>query len=240
MLKIAVCDDDAVFVNRVVDQLERWPDKPANTRISCFSGGDQLVRSHAADPFDVILLDMVMSLMDGIETAREIRNTDSLVKIIFLTASPEFALESYSVKAYNYLLKPVKADELYRTLDELMYEQQKKRHYILIHSADGTHRILLDEIECVEAQKKHTLIVLTSGQSILCNEPLHILEEKLLREDDFLSCHRSYLVNIQNLRVVSSTEIETHSGYRVPISRSNKNEFTRLYFDRMFQKEGER
>ena len=61
-----------------------------------------------------------------------------------------------------------------------------------------------------------------------------------MREDDFLSCHRSYLVNIHNLRVVSSTEIETHSGYRVPISRSNKNEFTRLYFDRMFQEEGER
>ena len=61
-----------------------------------------------AEPFHIILLDILMPLLNGMDTARELRQYDKTVKIIFLTSSPEFALESYDVKAYSYLLKPMR------------------------------------------------------------------------------------------------------------------------------------
>jgi len=240
LLRIAICDDDSMFVSQTKDLLEQWPGRPGDLRIHTFTSGDTLVQAHARLSFDVILLDMVMPLLDGMETAREIRLTDPIVKIIFLTSSPEFALESYSVKASNYLLKPVDPDALYQSFDELLLEYQKVEKYILIHSASGTYRVRLDEIECVEAQRKHTLLMLIKGKTIHCTDPLNVLESELLKEEHFLQCHRSYIININSIRFMSPSDIETDSGYRVPISRSNRNEFTKLYFDRMFKKEEER
>ena len=71
-----------------------------------------------AEPFHIILLDILMPLLNGMDTARELRQYDKTVKIIFLTSSPEFALESYDVKAYSYLLKPVTYEKLEETLNE--------------------------------------------------------------------------------------------------------------------------
>ena len=157
MLKIAVCDDNADFMEQITQAIDRWPNRPGNLSLSCFTDGDALVRAHNASSFDIILLDMVMPLMDGMETAREIRATDPGVKIVFLTASPEFAVESYRVKAYDYLLKPVQPQLLYRCLDELKELLHQTAKYIMVRTTGGTHRIRLDHIECVEAQNKHTL-----------------------------------------------------------------------------------
>ena len=73
-------------------------------------------------PFDIILLDVVMPLLNGIEAANELREKDKNVKIVFLTSSPEFAVASYTVKASNYLLKPVEPAKLFACLDELIIE----------------------------------------------------------------------------------------------------------------------
>ena len=66
--------------------------------------------AHAASRADIILLDMIMPLVNGTDTARELRQADTAVRLVFLTSSPEFALESYEVRAFDYLLKPVTYD----------------------------------------------------------------------------------------------------------------------------------
>ena len=108
MLRIGVCDDDKEFLQRLVQMIHIWSDHSGiPTELYPFDNGDELISKNAAFRMDIILLDIVMPLLNGMDTARELRAQDTAVKIIFLTSSPEFALESYEVRAQDYLLKPI-------------------------------------------------------------------------------------------------------------------------------------
>ena len=112
MLRIAICDDMSEFLLSTKIQLEQWKDKPEELIIELFNNGDSLIEAHIANPYDIIFLDVLMLLLNGIETASEIRKHDRSVKIVFLTSTSAFAVDSYTVHADNYLLKPVAPDKL--------------------------------------------------------------------------------------------------------------------------------
>ena len=112
MLRLAICDDMPEFLLSTKMQLEQWKDKPEELIIELFNNGDSLIEAHIANPYDIIFLDVLMPLLNGIETASEIRKHDSSVKIVFLTSTSAFAVDSYTVHADNYLLKPVAQDKL--------------------------------------------------------------------------------------------------------------------------------
>lgn len=239
MLRLAICDDDPQSLALISEMLEHWPSLPTEHTIFCISNGDDLLRAHEASPFDVILLDIVMPLLNGIEAAREIRSRDKLCKIVFLTSSPEYALESYSVKANNYLLKPVDRQALFLCLDELLGELHHHTRTMVVRGINATHRVELACIEYVEAQNKHTLLTLSDGRKLLSTAPLYTFEETLALTDGFFKCHRSYIVNIHQIDTYTSNEITMRSGLRIPISRTYRNEFEHAFFSVIFQEAGE-
>lgn len=99
-MKIAVCDDESFFLESTAAAVRQWfSEKNLPLQLSCFDNGDSLISAATREKFDIIILDIIMPLLNGIDTAREIRRHDNAVKIIFLTSSEEFALDSYSVKA---------------------------------------------------------------------------------------------------------------------------------------------
>ena len=240
MLKIAICDDNPDFLSTTKDQLLHWPNKPQSTSISCFSNGDALLCAHAADAFDIILLDVVMPNTNGLTTAREIRLLDPIVKIVFLTSSSEFAVESYAVKASNYLLKPLNPDALFLCLDELLAELNQGKNNILVKTPTAVHRVKLNQIEYIEAQNKHTLFALTGEKMLESTEALNVYEDRLLISDGFFKCHRSYIVNIHRVDSYTQKEIKTQSGRTIPLSRSFQKIFEDTYFTVLFGKVGER
>ena len=83
MLRIAICDDIKDCVQQVSDMVDNWSNKPENTICQCFDNGEDLLNAHLVMPFDIILLDIVMPLENGIEVARGIRQNDKNVKIVF-------------------------------------------------------------------------------------------------------------------------------------------------------------
>ena len=108
MVKIAICDDETEFLDLLSDSLDSWCRAHQLTlQLYRFTNGDELISAHRAYGMDLILLDMIMPLLSGMDTARELRQHDPHVPIIFLTSSPEFALESYEVRTFWYLLKPL-------------------------------------------------------------------------------------------------------------------------------------
>jgi len=239
MLRIAICDDSPDFLTQIESEINLWKTKPQGLFIKCFTDGDALISAHTASPFDIILLDVVMPLFNGIETAREIRMHDKSVKVIFLTSSPEFAVESYTVKANNYLLKPVDTSALHRCLDELVTELRQASRSITVKSSNAVHRIELGSIEYIEAQNKHIIFALTDGKNISSIDPLYTYESKLLLSDGFFKCHRSYIVNIYHIDTHTQKEVKTRSGRRIPISRSCQKEFEEAYFLTLFGEAGE-
>ena len=238
MLRLAICDDMLEFLQSTKELIEHWEDKPTDIIIELFTDGDSLIESHNSNPFDVILLDVVMPLLNGIEVATEIRKFDKSVKIVFLTSSSEYAVESYSVNANHYLLKPVDACKLFRCLNNFYIDILEHAKYITVKSVTAMHRIALRNIEHIEAQGKKVLFVLCDGTTIESPNPFYFYEEQLLQEDGFLKCHRSYIVNIYKISTYTQKEIRMQSGLRIPISRGFHKDFENTYFELLFRKEG--
>lgn len=239
MLRIAICDDTPEFLEEAKRQILLWDSQPYIPVIELFSDADALISRHSIKPFDIILLDVVMPLLGGIEAAAEIRQQDKSVKIVFLTSSPDFAVDSYRVKASNYLLKPIDPQLLFRCLDELAEELRQNAKSILVRGHHAVHRVLLHQIEYIEASNKDVLLTLTDGQTIVTSEPLYMLENRLLLSDGFFKCSRSYIVNIHQIDSYSPKEVKMRSGCRLPISRSCQKEFEAAYFTALFGKVGD-
>ena len=239
MLKIAVCDDTQAFLEATQALIRQWPGRPEGLILKLFSDADALIEAHRTEPFDILFLDVVMPLLNGIQAAAEIRRQDRAVKIVFLSVSAEFAVDSYTVKADNYLLKPVDKQKLFACLDELQERIRQTDKSITVKSTAAVHRIRLQDIEYLESQGKRVLLCLTAGGQLLGTEPLYSFEEHLLLEDGFFKCHRSYLVNIHKIRTYTPKEITMNSGARIPISRSCQKEFETAYFATIFGKAGD-
>ena len=238
-MRIAICDDNPDFLQHAKQLLDSWV-CPSGTHLTeVFSDGDALISAHGKSPFDIILLDVVMPLLSGMEAAREIRQTDKTVKLVFLTSSPEFAVESYTVKASNYLLKPVSPDALYECLEEISQQIQEHERCVTIKGTNAVHRVQIRRIEYIEAQNKHILFSLSDGSAIVSGEPLYVFERQLLLADGFFKCNRSYIVNIHQIDTYTAKEIKMRSGCRIPISRNCQREFEAAYFRAIFGKAGD-
>ena len=237
MLRIAVCDDDTDFGKQISGMIVRREQK--NIVCEIFDNGDELINAHKSSPFDIIFLDVMMPMVNGIETAGEIRQKDKNVKIVFLTSSPEYAVESYTVKANNYLLKPVSEKSLYDCLDEFVEEINRSSRTIIIKGIYNVQKITVNDIVYIEAQNKHIVFTMLNSEKIETTEPLHLCEEKLAANKYFFKCHRSYIVNINHIDKYTSKEIRMHNGCCVPISRSYQKAFESAYYAALFGEDGD-
>lgn len=236
MLKIAICDDSPLFLEQARSAVLKWSDEnQISTKLYIYENGDELIATNMAEPFHIILLDILMPLLNGMDTARELRQYDKTVKIIFLTSSPEFALESYDVKAYSYLLKPVTYEKLEETLNECVKTFAIDPKHLILKTALGYQKIYFHEIEYAEAQNKKVHFHLRSGNFIESVDPFHFFEDQLSLENGFFKCHRSYLVYFMNVEHFTSSEITTKSGEKIPIARAYSKAFKEAYFAQMFQ-----
>ncbi len=237
-LKIAVCDDDTFFLGQAEHAVKRWAEEQDLTvELQLFDNGDSLLTVSRTEQFDVLLLDIMMPLFNGMELAYVIRETNTAVKIVFLTSSPEFAVESYDVKASGYLLKPLQYEKLCSVLDDCKAPQDEESPHIIAKIPQGYHKIYLSEIECLEAQNKKTIFHLCSGKVQDALGTFSNYAKPLTIENGFFKCHRSYIVSIPQVDHFNTAQIRTRSGMQVPIARGYGKEFKEVYFAYMFQKE---
>lgn len=239
MLRIAICDDMNDFLLEAKSAINAWKNKPDSMIVDTFNEADSLIFAHSTHPYDIIFLDIVMPLLNGIDTAFELRQIDKKVKIVFLTTSVEYAIDAYSVKADNYLLKPIDLNKLHACLDDLYEDIQSQTKCLMIKTHNAIYRVPIRDIEYIEAQNKQVQFILSNHTSLLSIHPLYFYEDKLLLSDGFFKCHRSYIVNLYHIESYTPKEIKMHSGSHVPISRNNQKEFESTYFTLFFEKAGE-
>ena len=234
MLRLAICDDMPEFLEEFQTLLKQWNNCPSTLHIDTYTDADALLKAHFTIPYDIILMDVVMPLLNGIEAARELRQTDSTVRIVFLTNSAEFAVDAFAVRANHYLLKPVDPSKLYQCLSELYHDIQKNAECIIIRNNTTIHRILLQNIESVEAHLKKMQVTQTDGTSLWATDPLYFFEEKLLSKKNFIKCHRSYLVNLYHVKTYAKNEFTMRTGHQIPISRNAQKKVEEAYFSLLF------
>lgn len=235
MIKIAICDDEDEFLDVLSESLFSWSRiHQLGLQLYRFTNGDELITAHKAYGMDLILLDVVMPLLNGMDTARELRLDDAHVPIIFLTSSPEFALESYEVRSFWYLLKPLDEARLHSVLDNWLESSKLSMAHFLAKTEDGYQAIYFQDVEYLEAQNKTVAVFLKDGSTVSIKEPFRQCETFFTPEKGFYKCHRSYLVAFGCVEKFGKTSLVTKSGACIPISRDNFNGFKDEYFAYMF------
>ena len=238
-MRIAVCDDDSRELARIslfVDAYRK--EKKVSLTYKTFQSATELLSTTRSGDYDALLLDILMPGVTGMQAAHEIRLFDAAVKIIFLTASPDFALESYAVKAYDYILKPVLKDKFFLLLDVLMAEEQKPLEGLTIKTKAGMARILFTNLAFVEVIGKKLYFHLADGGVREVSASLAAFEEKLLSRPEFIKVHRSYIVNLRQVGELGPKNMVTLAGDTVPISRLLYGKVREAYMRSLFVEKG--
>ena len=141
---IAVCDDQPQALKQVKALIDEYAlAHGVSLRVSCFDHADAMLKAAESERFTHYILDVMMPCMDGIAAAQEIRSTDPEAVFVFLTSFEEYAYQSYSVKAYDYLLKPLDPDRFFTLLNQLLAQEHQAGAYLCLRSG---HSIFLYSI----------------------------------------------------------------------------------------------
>mgnify|MGYP000191321413 CR=1 FL=1 len=237
MLKIAICDDDIRDLSNIENLINRYKDeKKSPLKYETFSNVIELLENMHHYIYDILLLDILMPGVNGMEAAREIRQFNNEVKIIFLTSSPEFAVESYSVNAYYYIIKPCTEDKLFPILDKIFFEAQEVDEALHIKSSSGIMRIPFNKLEFLEVMNKKLFFHLIDGSVKMIYGSLSDFESQLVYRKEFIKVHRSYIVNMKYIQELSSKELTMYTKQRVPTSRLLSEKIKQAYMEYLFAK----
>lgn len=236
-MRIAICDDDENELAHFMDLIAEYCLKRGiNHDCRFFHNSTDFLFNIKGGEYDLILLDVVMPGISGVQAAREIREKDKNVKIIFVSSSTEFAVDSYSVGAYYYLLKPADADSLFPLLDrvdnELFIQDEQG---LALKDRRGIVRISFMALEYVEVFNKTVSFHMADGVIREMTAALSDIERKLLARPEFIKTHRSYLVNLNYVQAVGVDCIVTENGHNIPISRQRRNQVHDAYMHFLHQ-----
>lgn len=241
MLHIAVCDDNIDELSNMVQLIDLYrTSRHLNCEHAVFPNGFELVSAlEKGNRFDIYCLDIMMPGFTGIDAAKEIRTFDKTAPILFFTSSPEFALESYSVKAINYVLKPISKEKLFFTFDELLEQIKlvKEEDAIIIKGNEGIQKILISNLAFAEVVGRNVLYHLRSGKVIECTEAFSPVCDNLMKYGCFIKPHRSYLVNMQYVDTIQNHQITLQTLSSVPVAQGKAKEIKQQYLN--YQMEGE-
>lgn len=232
MIKIAFCDDDLSALDEMKALFEQYRVKSAQEIIyKAFRNSLELMAEiEKGVRFDVLFLDIIMPVQDGIRVAKEIRQYDTAVKIIFLTSSSEFAVQSYTVGAFFYQMKPICEERFFELLDAVAAERKREQEYsLVVRCKSGMMRIDLDRLEYCEVMGRTLLFHLENGTVLESNGRLDDLCSQLAQCENFLRPHRSFLINMEYISNISYKTITMNSLAQIPIPHGKCSDIKNTY-----------
>lgn len=232
-MRIAVCDDDKREISRIRKLIAEYETR-CEKSIDCqyFMNSTEFLCDLRGGEYDLVLMDVLMPGVSGLQAAQELRERDKNVRLIFVSASPEFAVESYRVGAYYYLLKPIDAKTFFSLLDKIGRElsAQLEQGFVL-KSREGVVQIAFAKLVYVEVMNKTVFFHLADDSVRETTATLADVEGKLLRRPEFLKTHRSYFVNLNYIQVIDINCVIMKSGDSVPVSRQRRSQVQDAYMN---------
>lgn len=224
MLEIAIVEDAESYRNTLCEYLRKYEtETEEEIHISVFTDGDEIVENYAAK-FDIILMDIEMQFMNGMDAARKIRESDTSVIIIFITNMAQYAIQGYEVDALDYVLKPISYFAFSQRIKRAVGRMKKREeHYINIVSKSGVNKVAVSEIGWIESEG-HRLTYHAKDQ--VYESTLHSMKEieKQLEDYNFYRCNKGYLVNLAHVKAIRDGWAILTNG-QVMISRAKKSDF---------------
>ena len=232
-LRIAVCEDTKAEEDKLLSILK---DASIANEVSTFHSAEELLAIYKPDAFDLLLMDIYMDGMSGVEAVSKIREIDEKVPVAFITTSTDFALESYRLSALKYIEKPYKEKAVYDILK--LAKLQKDTVPKLTYKRGGkTESIPLSQLLYIEMQTRQLALYLKSGEIIHVYEKLAELMRRL-PSDTFCSFHKSYCVHLCEVDYIDD-ELKCFimsNGDTVPIRRENLSSAKKTLANYLFER----
>lgn len=228
-MRIAVCDDDKNDIRKLTRLLEKYDEeKHIGFSVGEYESGTTLLKSlKDGDEADIVFLDINMDDLDGLTVAERIREKMEDVPIVLVTAYLNYALDGYKVKASRFLIKDDLDNTFVECMDHICGELLRKSKDIMLSCVEGEIRLKASDIILIETSG-HKSIIRLSDQTYQIYEKLETLEEKL-KGFGFLRAHKSFIVNMEHIRSISSYVLTLDDGRQISVPKARYKQVRQEY-----------
>ena len=215
--KIAVCDDMEEDVKYSSSAVNQWAEKEnIMVDIETFPSAESFLSRYAEQKaFDILLLDIEMPSMNGVELAKRIRKENDAVQIIFITGYTDYIAEGYEVSALHYLVKPLSETKLFKVLNRAVLKIRKNEKSLYLSLSGEMIRIPIYEIKYLEVQQNY--VTVHSKKDYTVKKTLGEFERKL--DERFYRMGRSFIVNLSCIDKITKTDVFLSDGSIIPLPR---------------------
>ena len=222
--RIAICDDRQEDREYVRQLTARWAQQRGNQmEMTEFCSAEQFLFSCPQPGFDLLLLDIEMGEMDGVSLAKQVRRTNELMQIVFITGYSDYITEGYEVAALHYLMKPVKEEKLFAVLDRAVERLHKNTKVLTLETAEEMVRVPLYQVSALEVQRNY--VTVHARQDYTVKKSLSELMEQL--DERFFRVGRSAVVNLNDISRVTRSDIYLADGRSIPLPRGAYDKLNR-------------
>ena len=188
--------------------------------------------------YDILLLDIFMPGLNGIDVAKEIRRRKDKTEVVFLTTSDDFAVVAFSLKAAHYLVKPFTQTEFNEAMDRTLaaFSENKVIKMCYKLTGGGVKTVNIDDILYIESNKHEQKVYLKEGEVLSIREGLNSLQEQLdeLSPRQFLSPYKGFIVNLKAVHSIETGCMKLYGSNSIPIARRNFRQLTDKYYTYTF------
>lgn len=231
MIYIAICDDEEFMRDELTRKVhDFFAGKKADISILQFAGGSELLGYDKQ--LDIIFMDIQMQGMDGMQTAKKLRERDYKGFLIFVTVMKELVFRSFEVQAFDYLVKPIDEQCFLNMMQRLLSVIETGIHSrLFVQKGNECMIIPFDDIVCCEIINRKIYLRLVQQKAIDYYDKIENLEQKL--DSRFFRCHRSYLINLRHLKSYNKGIAYLSNGEKIPVSRLRSEEFAHAILEYM-------
>ena len=234
-MKIAICDDETIILDEVSSYIKKYSKQSGKSEIEVFpfSSASSLLNSiDNGALFDIFMLDVYIGDEMGTTLAREIRARGIESPIIFLTTSVEHAPQGYETGTLRYLIKPLEPEKLYEAMDAALLQAEKiTKQLIRLKTENGIESINANNIMYSESHDHHQYIKLDNDQLLKVRTTVSELYAMLAKNDGFFRLGSAYIINLRNIKNLTSSEILLYNNTTIPIPRGKYAELKKVFWN---------
>ena len=241
MIQIAICDDEKKILDEVTGYIKNYAENINDLDIEVFrfdSARTLISTLEDGKSFDIFVLDVYIGDEMGTALAKNIRKRGIDNPIIFLTTSVEHAPQGYETGTLRYLIKPLDPKKFYEALDAAILQAEKvNERMITFKTENGIEIINANHIMYSEAHEHYQYIMLNDRRQIKVRNTVTELLTTLMRNGGFVRVGSAYIVNLRNVKNVSTYKVELYNDMSIPIPRGKHTEIKKAFWD--YQYEGQ-
>ncbi len=215
--QIAICDDSPADRAQLCALTQAWAQgTAADAALTEFVSAEAFMFAYEDHPsWDMVLFDIEMGAINGVELAKWLRKKDKNVQIIFVSGYSDYIADGYDVEALHYLMKPIDRKKLFAVLNRACEKLDANGRYLILETSAGSVRVYLRAIRYIDVCQNYTTI--HADEDISVKQTLTVIEKQL--DDSFFRIGRSACVNLHEIRKITKAEVQLFDGTLLPLPR---------------------